>query len=76
MSKHIMVKIRLQVLFECDPMMGAKLGGFMAKGKVTPMTTSAVARIQSASAKAGNGGVQKGSFAARVQSAAAKNGKH
>lgn len=46
----------------------------MSKGKSTPMTTTAAARIQSTTAKAGNGGVSKGSFAARAQSAAAKNG--
>lgn len=36
-------------------------------GKGTPMTTSDAARIQSAGAKAGDGGVDKGSFAARAQ---------
>lgn len=38
----------------------------------TPMTNSAAARIQSATAKSGNSTVSKGSFAARAQSAAAK----
>lgn len=42
-------------------------------GKSTPMTPADAARIQSAAAKAGGGGVAKGSFAARVQSAAARN---
>lgn len=41
----------------------------------TPMTGSAAARIQSATAKANGGAVAKGSFAARAQSAAAKGGK-
>ena len=35
------------------------------------MTSAAAARIQAATAKAGSGGVDKGSFAARAQSAAA-----
>jgi len=39
----------------------------------TPMTPSAAARIQSATAKAGGGQVAKGSFAAKAQSAAAHN---
>jgi Seed maturation protein len=39
----------------------------------TPMTTSDAARIQSAAARAGDGGVEKGSFPARAQAAAAKN---
>lgn len=39
----------------------------------TPMTPNAAARIQSANAKAGNGGVQRGSFPARAQAAAARN---
>ncbi|MCL2183547.1 MAG: hypothetical protein FWB85_08775 [Chitinispirillia bacterium] len=38
-----------------------------------PMTSNDAARIQAAAAKAGNGGVQKGSFPARAQAAAAKN---
>lgn len=37
------------------------------------MTTSDAARIQSAAAKAGDGGVAKGSFPARAQAAAATN---
>lgn len=45
----------------------------MCKSKCTPMTQEAAARIQSAEAKRGDGGVKKGSFAARAQSAAAKN---
>jgi hypothetical protein len=40
--------------------------------KQTQMTASAVARIQSATAKNG-GNISKGSFVARAQSAAAKN---
>ncbi|PSW26016.1 hypothetical protein C9I94_05545 [Photobacterium swingsii] len=44
----------------------------MSKPK-TPMTPSAAARIQSTVAKANEGQVAKGSFAARAQSAAAKN---
>ena len=40
-----------------------------------PMTGTAAARIQSATAKANGGAVAKGSFAARAQSAAAKVGK-
>jgi hypothetical protein len=40
----------------------------------TPMTTSAAARIQSATAKANGGQVTSGSFAARAQAAAAHNG--
>lgn len=43
--------------------------------RVTPMTGTAAARIQSATAKANGGSVSKGSFAARAQSAAAKGGK-
>lgn len=40
------------------------------------MTTSAAARIQSATAKSSkSGNVSKGDFAARAQRAAAKNGK-
>lgn len=39
----------------------------------TAMTQSAASRIQSAAAKAGDGGVTSGSFAARAQAAAAKN---
>ncbi|MBN1600884.1 MAG: hypothetical protein JW915_04700 [Chitinispirillaceae bacterium] len=45
----------------------------MSKRKSTSMTTSAASRIQSAAAKAGDGTVAKGSFAARSQSAAARN---
>ena len=41
--------------------------------KKNKMTTSDAARIQSASAKANDGGATKSSFAARAQSAAAKN---
>ncbi|MBO2568875.1 hypothetical protein KJI95_10050 [Shewanella sp. JM162201] len=41
----------------------------------TPMTPAAAARIQSGTAKQGNGQVAKGSFAARAQSAAATNQK-
>lgn len=41
----------------------------------TPITGTAAARIQSATAKANRGSVPKGSFAARAQSAAAKGGK-
>lgn len=41
----------------------------------SPMTSSAAARIQSQQAKANNGKVEKGSFAARAMSAAAKNSK-
>jgi hypothetical protein len=41
----------------------------------TPMTTAAAARIQAAEAKAGNGGVESGSFASKAQRAAAQNGK-
>lgn len=41
----------------------------------TPMTTTAAARIQSATAKSSGGTVSKGSFAARATSAAAKGGK-
>lgn len=43
----------------------------MAKGK-TPMTKAAASRIQSATAKSGNGKVSRGSFAAKSQSSAAK----
>ncbi len=43
------------------------------KTPVSPMTQTAAARIQSATAKAG--GVSKGSFAARAQRVAAKGGK-
>jgi hypothetical protein len=39
----------------------------------TPMTRGAAARIQSATAKAHDGRVPKGSFAATAQSASAKN---
>lgn len=41
----------------------------------TPMTPQAAQRIQSATAKAGDGTVPKGSFAARAASAATKNSK-
>lgn len=41
----------------------------------TPMTATAAARIQGATAKANGGMVAKGSFAARAQSTAAKGGK-
>lgn len=37
------------------------------------MTTQAAARIQGATAKAGNGQVAKGSFGARATAAAARN---
>jgi hypothetical protein len=37
------------------------------------MTPDAAARIQSAAARSGGGGVPKGSFASRAQSAADKN---
>ncbi len=37
------------------------------------MTGEAASRIQAAEAKAGGGGVDKGSFAARAQGAAARN---
>ena len=39
---------------------------------VSRMTPADAARIQSATAKAGNGGVSKDSFAARAERAAAK----
>lgn len=39
----------------------------------SPMTTDAAGRVQAAEAKAGDGGVDKGGFAARAQAAAAKN---
>ena len=42
-------------------------------GKRKPMTSNDASRIQSAQARAGNGGVDKGSFAARAQRAAAMN---
>jgi hypothetical protein len=41
--------------------------------KQTQMTSSAAARIQSATAKVNGGSTPKGSFVARAQSAAAKN---
>jgi hypothetical protein len=41
----------------------------------TPMTSTAAARIQGATAKVRGGAVAKGSFAARAQRAAALNGK-
>lgn len=43
-------------------------------GARTPMTSSAAARIQGATARSTGGMVAKGSFAARAQSAAAHNG--
>ena len=43
--------------------------------KPKAMTPSAASRIQSTTAKAGNGQVAKGSFAARATSAAAKSSK-
>lgn len=43
-------------------------------GARTPMTPSAAARIQGATARTTGGKVAKGSFAARAQSAAARNG--
>ena len=39
----------------------------------SPMTPQAASRIQSATARASDGQVSKGSFAARAQSAAVKN---
>ncbi|WP_084616435.1 hypothetical protein [Marinomonas sp. S3726] len=47
----------------------------MPNTKSTPMTKSDASRIQSAEAKANNGEVAKGSFAARAQSVAAKLNK-
>lgn len=44
----------------------------MSKSK-TAMTAEAASRIQSSTAKANGGKVEKGSFAARAQSIAAKN---
>lgn len=47
----------------------------MAKGRSggkTPLTMQAVARIKSATARAGDGSVPKGSFPARAESVAAK----
>ncbi|MGV7105769.1 hypothetical protein [Flavobacterium sp. U410] len=41
----------------------------------TPMTKTAAARIQSATAKSNGGTVSKSSFAARATSAASKNAK-
>ena len=41
--------------------------------KKTPMTTDAARRIQSKTAKANDGKITKGSFAAKALSAAAKN---
>lgn len=41
--------------------------------KSTKIDTAAAARISSATAKAGNGSIPKGSFAAKAQSAAATN---
>lgn len=43
--------------------------------KSTPMTQDAASRIQSATAKKGNGQVPKGSFASKAQSIAEKNSK-
>jgi len=40
-----------------------------------PMTSAAAARIQGAQARANEGKVAKGDFAARAQAAAAKNSK-
>lgn len=48
-------------------------GNSGSKGGHTPMTPSASARIQSATAKTHGGQVPKGSFAATAQSAAAQN---
>lgn len=45
-----------------------------SRGGGRPMTTFAAARIQGATARANNGQVSSGSFAARAQSAAAQNG--
>lgn len=39
----------------------------------TPMTQEAASRIQSAEARQGGGGAEKGGFASRAQAAAAKN---
>ena len=47
----------------------------MSNTKSKSMTKSDASRIQSAEAKANNGEVAKGSFAARAQSAAAKLNK-
>ncbi len=47
----------------------------MSKTNSTQMTKSDASRIQSAEAKANEGQVTKGSFAARAQSAAAKSSK-
>lgn len=41
----------------------------------TKMTASAAARIQSASAKQGNGSVSKNSFASRAAKSVARNSK-
>lgn len=43
------------------------------KASTTPMTRDAAARIQSGTAKAHDGRVPKGGFAARAQRVAAKN---
>jgi hypothetical protein len=50
----------------------------MSKPKTnqTPMTTKAVARIQSSEAKAGGGEVSPNGFAARTARAAANNSKN
>ena len=52
---------------------GGSSGGKGGGGTSSPMTSDAASRIQASSAKAGDGGVEKGSFASRAQSAAAKN---
>lgn len=41
--------------------------------KKTPMTSDAARRIQSVEAKANNGKIEKGSFAAKAMKAAVKN---
>ncbi len=45
-------------------------------GARSPMTQSAASRIQSTDARANNGKVSTGSFAARAQAAAAHNATH
>ncbi len=47
----------------------------MAKSKSTSMTKSAASRIQSATAKSGDGKVSKGSFASRAQRTASTPSK-
>ncbi len=47
--------------------------GASADDKKNPMTLDAAARIQALEAKAGDGGVKAGDFAARAQAAAANN---